>query len=439
MTAAGGRARGGLPRRIAHFLATLVYRDIDVHVPPGGVPDGPVLAVSNHFGGLSDGVLIVDSMPRMPRIVARDVIWKVPVLGRIAPAIGMIPVHRGADGTRGSNDQMFSSTYAALGHGDLLVIFPEGVTQDVPYMAEVRTGAARIALGARESGVAGIHVLPIGLHYENKAGFRSRSLVNIAPSINLDEWAAERPGGVVGGADDHDAVRDLTAHIDEQLRRAAPDFPDWSTADALSTAAEVLLNDVDPSPAMPMQYGDKELLAARLNRSEPSARASLIDVATQYHAALARRGTADRAVALADAPSRWSWRWAPDVFLVLFLLPYALVGLVAAAFPLLAVNVVARLPVAPAVRATAVPGVALLAFLGVWALVAWQAVRDGGWALGWIAILTFPFFLAAVFLVHERVLVLWQRWRAGRPPPAADRPSLAAQRARVAELAWGQL
>ena len=160
-------------------LARLVYRDIDVRLPASAFADGPVLAVANHFGGLSDGVLLIDASPRMPRVIARDLIWKVPVVGQLATAVGMIPVHRAADGAGTSNDQAFASAYEALRHEDVVLIFPEGVTQDVPYMAEVHTGAARIALGARHSGVAGIRIVPIGLHYENKAGFRSRALVNV--------------------------------------------------------------------------------------------------------------------------------------------------------------------------------------------------------------------------------------------------------------------
>jgi hypothetical protein len=375
----------------------------------------------------------------MPRIVARDVIWKVPVVGRLAPAIGMIPVHRAADGTRSSNDQMFASTYTALGEGDLLVIFPEGVTQDVPYMAEVKTGAARIALGARESGVSGVQVLPVGLHYEDKAGFRSRALVNIAPAIDLDAWAAGRPGGVVGGADDRDAVRDLTAHLDAHLRRTAPDFADWPTARALTVAAEALLHDVDPSPVLPMQYGDTELLAARLNRADPQGRDDLAAAAGTYHEMLRRHRTSDRAVALGGSPGRRSWHWLGEVLLVVVLAPYALVGLVAAALPLIAVAIVSRLPIAPAVRATAVPGVALLAFLTAWLVFAWQAVRDDGWNLGWIAALVFPFFLGSLFLVHERVLSFWSRWRSRKQPSEQHRPELEALRAEVTMRAWGLL
>ena len=77
-------------------LARLVYRDIDVRRPESAIAEGPVLAVANHFGGLSDGVLLIDASPRMPRVIARDLIWKVPVAGQLATAIGMIPVHRAA-------------------------------------------------------------------------------------------------------------------------------------------------------------------------------------------------------------------------------------------------------------------------------------------------------------------------------------------------------
>ena len=206
-------------------LARLVYRDIDVRRPESAIAEGPVLAVANHFGGLSDGVLLIDASPRMPRVIARDLIWKVPVVGQLATAIGMIPVHRAADGAGTSNDQAFASAYEALGHGDLVLIFPEGVTQDVPYMAEVHTGAARIALGARHSGVAGIRIVPIGLHYENKAGFRSRALVNVGDPIDLDGWADTRDGDVADGADDREAVEDLTALIDTATEERRPRLP----------------------------------------------------------------------------------------------------------------------------------------------------------------------------------------------------------------------
>jgi 1-acyl-sn-glycerol-3-phosphate acyltransferase len=433
------RPRGAVPRRLARIAANLVYRDIDVHLPVEAIPEGPVLAVANHFGGLADGVLLVDSAPRMPRVVARDVIWKVPLVGHLASGIGMIPVHKAADGgARASNDQMFASAYRALGEGDLVLIFPEGVTQDVPYMAEVRTGAARIVLGARESGVPAIRILPMGVHYENKAGFRSRALVNVGPPIDLDAWVEQR-GPVVGGADDRDAVRDLTALVNDRLRHVAPNFPDWEQAHALETVAEVLLTDVDPAPSPPMQYGDRELLAARLNRVPDPDRDPLVALGARYRAALRDAGTSDHAVATVSNPPPRSWGWLRDLVLVVLLSPFALAGLAAAAMPLLVVLIASRLRIAPAVRATVVPGLALLLFLGEWVLFAVQSGEDGSLEIGLAALVLFPFFVAALFLVVERVTLLWQRWRRTRRPPRSELPGLQALRADVSRTGWAAL
>lgn len=426
--------RGRFARRLVRGLATLVYRDIDVRVPAAGFPDGPTLAVSNHFGGLSDGVLLIDSAPRMPRVVARDLIWKVPVVGSIASAIGMIPVHRAADGAGGSNAASFADAYAALHQGDLVLIFPEGVTQDVPYMAEVRTGAARIALGARHDGVAGISIVPCGLHYEDKAGFRSRALVNIGDAIDLDAWAATRPDGVAQGAEDRDAVRALTAVIDERLRWAAPDYPDWATVGALHTVAGVLLDDVDPHPDIGEQYGDAALLASRLNRVDEPMRSELVASGAAYQAELSRLRTSDRA--MAGGAGSPSWWWLLNTLVVLLLLPYAVIGLLAALLPFLVVTIVSRLPIAPAVRATLVPGVALLAFLAEWAWFSWQSLREGGWGFGLLAVLLFPVFVAAFLYVLERLALVWRAWRHFRRPPAAEADRLARLRARVSELGW---
>lgn len=440
MTDPGAAQRsGGVPRRLARMAANLVYRDIDVHLPVEPIPDGPVLAVSNHFGGLADGVLLVDSAPRMPRVVARDVIWKVPVVGRIATGIGMIPVHKAADGgARASNDEMFASAYRALGDGDLVLIFPEGVTQDVPHMAEVRTGAARIVLGARASGVSGIHILPVGVHYENKAGFRSRALVNVGPPIDLDDWVRGR-GPVLGGADDRGAVLDLTSLVNDRLRHVAPNFPDWEQAHALETVAEVLLTDVDPAPSPPLQYGDRELLAARLNRVPEPDRGGLVAVGARYRAALEAAGTSDLAVATAAAPPPRSWGWLRDLALVVMLAPFALVGLMAAALPLLLVLIASRLRVAPAVRATVVPGLALLLFLAEWIAFGVQSAGDGSVEIGLAALVLFPFFVASLFLAFERVTLLWQRWRRRRRPHRDEMAALQVVRGEVAGKGWAAL
>lgn len=428
--------RGVVVRRLARLISGLVYREIDVLVDPTLTGGGPIIGVANHFGGLSDGVLLVDALPTMPRIVARDVIWKVPVAGRIMTGIGGIPVHRRADGTKASNDESFSSCYEALAAGDTLLIFPEGVTQDVPHIAPVKTGAARIALGARAAGVTGVRIVAVGVHYEDKAVFRSRALVNAGPALDVDAWAAEHQ--VEGGADDRAAVESLTDRITDQLRAVAPDFPDWDTAGAYTTAAEIPLHDV-ASPDIPLRYGDTQLLAGLLHRADPDSQ--ILTGARAYQEALRAEGVSDDAVARLGRrmPRRESQARLRDLLLGIVLLPYAALGAVIALVPWLLVQAVRLVPAAPAVKATITPGVAALAFGIEWITTCWWVGDQWGARSGALAFLLIPFFLAATVFVAERFDLFWRQRRTGRALRDERFRPLAQQRAELAALVWSRL
>ncbi len=429
-------SRGVVIRRLARVMGNLVYREIDVYADPSiGATGGPAIAVANHFGGLADGILLVDVMPRMPRVVARDVIFKIPVVGQIASAAGGIPVHRRADKGAGSNDDMFASCYDALAQDELILIFPEGVTQDVPHIAPVKTGAARIALGAQASGVSGIRIIPVGVHYEAKAIFRSRVLVHVGAPLSLDEWTAAH--GAHGGADDRDAVSALTDEITARLRHAAPDYPDWPSAHAYASAAEIPLHDVD-NRLMPLRYGNVSLLAEQLREADSDG--EVLARATSYRQALAESGATDvglarhgKAGAAAQAQSGFR-----DVLLSLLLLPYALVGALIGLLPWLLVQAVRLLPAAPAVRATLTPAVATLAFGAEWAWLVWQASSRAGPDGASLALLLTPFFLVTTVFVAERLSLAWRRRRATRLPDAAKVAELQQQRNALAEVIWGR-
>ncbi len=124
---------------------------------------------------------------------------------------------------------------------------------------------------------------------------------------------------------------------------------------------------------------------------------------------------------------------------MVLLAPFALIGLLAAAMPLLLVLIASKLRIAPAVRATVVPGLALLLFLGEWIVFAVQSGEDGSLTIGLAAMVLFPFFVAALFLVVERVTMLWQRWRRTRRPRHEELAGLVALRGEVAGKGWAAL
>jgi 1-acyl-sn-glycerol-3-phosphate acyltransferase len=278
--------------------ARLVYREIDV-VAFGQPPTGPVLVASNHFGGFADAMLLIAISDRFPCIVARDVIWRVPVVGRLMRGIGAIPVARRADdrGVRRSNGEMFAACYAAVADGDVALIFPEGVTQDDPFLAPVRTGAARITLGAKAQGVTGIGLVPVGIHYEDKAAFRSRVLVAVGEPIDLD--AVDLPHGLDErpvGADDPAAVRALTELLDTRMRQVGPHYRDWDEARALTLAATVALHELTPSqsPDHRVPFGLVERLGAALAAVPDAARLPVQRAAAAYSADLTAPGAGRR-------------------------------------------------------------------------------------------------------------------------------------------------
>ena len=193
-------------RKVSAVLTRAIFRKVDVYRADETTSEpGPLMSTSNHFGGFLDPLLMMYALPRRPRFLGTDDIWKVPVAKQIMNWLGAIPVHHADNKGPGSNDQMFASCYDALADDEHLLIFPEGITRDEPSIGRVKTGTARIVLGARNQGASGISIIPIGIHYEDKAAFRSRASVVVSAPIDVDSQI----GRYV--ADGDDASRDTTA------------------------------------------------------------------------------------------------------------------------------------------------------------------------------------------------------------------------------------
>ncbi len=421
--------------KLADFLVRAVYRDVEVHwaVPPPVA--GPQLTVSNHFGGLSDALVLLHALPRRPGIVARDVIWKTPVVGRLMDWIGGIPVHKPDDGAVASaNDQMFASCYRALRDGGHLLIFPEGVTRNEPSIAEVKTGAARIALGARSSGAEGIRVMPVGIHYEDKAALRSRLVVIGEVPLDLDEMVGEGAGvGRPVTAEDRDAVRTLTDEIEVRLRRAAPDFEDWEETRALTTGAEVALRSRMDDPRDPVPIGLRDRLANVLADRSLEQRRVIGDAVASYRGALDGAGLTDGEVCQRVTTGRLAFSLVWQALVGLLLLPFAAAGAVINFVPYLIVKAVGLLRVSPSMFATVKPAAAIVSFGLTWAVWIWWAfsVFDLGGAAA--AVVLLPFYLGAVIVVVEHGVLAWRlvrRWRAGGELRRLD-DQLAAEREAV--------
>jgi 1-acyl-sn-glycerol-3-phosphate acyltransferase len=394
-------------KKIVAWATALLFHRVEVRQRHGLTASGSQLANSSHFGGFTDPLVLIRAMDRVPRFIARDVIWNYPVVRSVLNWVGAIPVHKSEDGGPSSNDQMFRSTYEALGEKDLVTIFPEGITVDDPRIAHIKTGSARIALGARASGVENVMLLSAGIHYENKAALRSKVFIDVGYPIDLDEWVGVNiEPGEPQDASNRDAVVALTAEMEEHLRWAAPDFEDWVTARNLSAASDVALRQAVGSKAT-IGHGDRERLARLLDEAPEEQRNAVVESMELYQTELDALGVSDE-MFVTGLGTKWAFMWniVKDIVIGLLLLPFAVVGLVINAIPMALVWLIGRLRVDDAVMATIKPLGAMLVFLVTWGFWLWRVWIGAGVEIFAAMFILMPFYLFAVIALVERLTLL---------------------------------
>ena len=129
---------------VLYAPASLLFRSRYLHLER--IPqDGPAIIVVNHVSHVDPFLvakLVLDA-GRVPRFLAKESIFTVPVVGWGMRAMGHIPVTRGTTDARRS----LAAAVAALGRGELVVLHPEGtVTRDPDgWPMAGKTGAARLA------------------------------------------------------------------------------------------------------------------------------------------------------------------------------------------------------------------------------------------------------------------------------------------------------
>ncbi|PRX48568.1 1-acyl-sn-glycerol-3-phosphate acyltransferase [Prauserella shujinwangii] len=163
------------------------------HVPR----TGGALIASNHLSNADPITVTAFCLVagRVPRFLAKAVLWRVPVVRAVMRSGRHIPVHRG----RASALDSYRDVVAAVREGDCVVVFPEGTFSDRAdeWPMQGKTGLARIALttGAPVVPVANWgthHVLPDGARWPR---LRPRRRVELlaGPPVDLSDLAGPKP------------------------------------------------------------------------------------------------------------------------------------------------------------------------------------------------------------------------------------------------------
>ncbi|MEW5851916.1 MAG: lysophospholipid acyltransferase family protein [Myxococcota bacterium] len=201
----------------------------------GRVPNtGPVLLVANHPNALMDPLVLLRVAGRRVRFLAKAPLFEMPVLGWLVKGLDALPVFRAKDGAdTARNDQTFVAVHQALQEGACICLFPEGISHDEPQLQPLKTGAARMALGAEAQAdfKLGVVILPVGLTYRDKAIFRSEVASELGPPLRASDYAE------AFRTDERAAVQQLTNDIDAGIRTVTLNLETWEDLPLIEVAS----------------------------------------------------------------------------------------------------------------------------------------------------------------------------------------------------------
>ena len=171
------------------------YRRSEVDGLENLPPEGGVLLCANHPSALVDGVVIQAMCPRLIHPLARSGLFTHPLLRPMLALMQAVPVYRREDagGDTRRNVDVFERCYEILGRGGVLLIFPEGQSHSDPGLRALKTGAARLALGALERNGRAPVVLPVGLNFTDVGRFRNSLLIKFGKPVEVVALEGEAP------------------------------------------------------------------------------------------------------------------------------------------------------------------------------------------------------------------------------------------------------
>jgi 1-acyl-sn-glycerol-3-phosphate acyltransferase len=396
---------------IIRLVTKIFFRRIEI-VGWENVPrDAPVIFAVNHPNALIDPVFLLCFAPRPVSFLAKAPLFSMPLIGWFARSLESIPVYRKQDYPNASNRMTFEKARELLKRGGAIAIFPEGTTHSDPKLRELKTGAARIAIGA---GLP-VSIVPTGLYYTEKKTFRSSALVYFGAPIAVAPQPVDE-----NGEPPAEAVDALTKAIEHALSDVTLEADSHSALALIARAERIFHGDDEHALAQELEIRKRFVAGYTYLRTRDPKRLARLEsrVARVDAETLAPEERADAAT-----------------FGLLSLLPVALIG-GAIHYPLYRVigfiaNRFSRREDEIVATIKAVGGIVLYPLqwiaLGIWAGVRW------GTRYGILVAIVLPFLAYIALRVFEALDVVIGRLRAATKGDAkVRRQALRAEFVRVA-------
>jgi glycerol-3-phosphate O-acyltransferase / dihydroxyacetone phosphate acyltransferase len=348
--------KGSLARQIIHAIISialrLFFRRIEA-VNVENVPkDGAIIFVLNHPNGLVDPGLVFVSLARRVSFLAKSTLFDIPVAGFLLRTFEILPVFRRVDATGDMSKNLltFQNCYDLLAQGRCIAIFPEGISHNETKLQPLKTGAARIALGAlgvdlegekgrkgegekktkeqNELREKGLKIMAVGLFYTSKTAFRSEALIRYGEIFEVEPIALDE-----NNEPPREAVYTLNAKIENALLEATLNLETERELDAV-LKAEALFSSVYENllfkDTLTQTFNRLQDLAQKyklLGQNDPEKMRRLNEKITAYENDLKTSGVTAESLSVLQHPTWYVFRYLIlRIVILLILAPFAIVG-----------------------------------------------------------------------------------------------------------------
>ena len=202
---------------IVGYAVRQYFREVQLHNEDLVPQKGPVIFLPNHRSGFMDPIVVAIFLKRNVHFLARGESFKNPLMAKLLGKLSVIPIYRkeySPDEVH-KNDEIFNYCFKLLEQNGALVIFPEGASQTKPVLLPLKTGAARIALGAeaKSNFNLGVTLIPVGINYTNPHHFQGKLFLNFGQPILASDYKDEY------SIDSFKAVNNLTKRVEDELKK----------------------------------------------------------------------------------------------------------------------------------------------------------------------------------------------------------------------------
>lgn len=155
--------------------------------------DKPVIFAVNHQNAFMDGILVALKLRRPVYFLTRSDVFKGKWVVKIFKALNLVPIFRQQDGAgdiRSKNKETFKYCIKELENKNPVLIFPEGISEPVHHLFDLKKGVARLAFEAeaKNNFFLKLHVVPVAINYENHFVGGKKVFVNYLDPIILSEY-----------------------------------------------------------------------------------------------------------------------------------------------------------------------------------------------------------------------------------------------------------